>query len=167
MKCSNNKKIRNATCIKAGSYTFKSKLEKIIYQCLKEQGFDVKYEPKTYTLIDGFKPVTPFYDKETDTQFNKRKEAGDNSPRRLVLKSASVVGIRYTPDFYFNYKGIDVHIEAKGMENDVYYIKKKLFRRYLDTLDRKSIYFEIYTKKQLYQAIDIIKEYADGKEDTL
>lgn len=160
-----NKKIRNATVIKADNLTFKSKLEKIIYQCLKENGFEPEYEPKTFTLIDGFKPITPFYDKETDSQFNKRKEKGDYSPRKLVLKSASVIGIRYTPDFHFKYKDIDIYIEAKGIENDVYYIKKKLFRRYLDTLESKSIYFEIYTKKQLYQAMEIIKEY--GEKDTV
>ena len=165
MKCSENKKIRNATVIKYGNVTFKSKLEKMMFQVLTENGFKPEYEPKTYTLIDGFKPITPFYDKETDSQFEKRKEGGDYSPRKLVLKSASVVGIRYTPDFHFKYKGIDVFIEAKGLENDVHYIKKKLFRRYLDTLESKSIYFEIYTKKQLYQAMEIIREY--GEKNTV
>lgn len=68
-------------------------------------------------------------------------------------------GIRYTPDFHFKYNDIDVYIEAKGFENDVFYIKKKLFLRYLDNTESKSMYFEIYTKKQLLQAIEIIKSY--------
>jgi hypothetical protein len=42
-----------------------------------------------------------------------------------------------------------------------------LFRKYLDDVlestGQKSIYFEVYTKKQLLQALEIIKEY--GKED--
>ena len=81
----------------------------------------------------------------------------------LVLKQNKVVGIRYTPDFYFNYNGLNVYIEAKGIENDVFYIKKKLFIKYLDNQlienGEKSIYFEVYNKRQLLQAIDIIKNY--------
>lgn len=155
-----NKKIKNATSLKYGNITFKSKLEKAFYLYLLEAGFNPQYEPNTFTLIEGFEPKTPFYDKETDAQFNKRREAGDYSPKKLVLKTGKIIGIRYTPDIYFNYKGIDVYIEVKGIENDCFYIKKKLFRRYLDALDKKSIYFEVYTKKQLIQAIEIIKKYA-------
>lgn len=156
---SGNKKIRNATECSKGNLVFKSQLEKTFYNCLIEQGFDPQYEPTTYTLIEGFKSKTPFYDKETDTQYRKRKEAGDTSAKKLVEKSSSIQGIRYTPDFYFKYKDLNVYIEAKGIENDVFYIKKKLFRRYLDAQPEKSIYFEIYTKKQLLQAVEIIKNY--------
>lgn len=154
-----NKKIRNATVCKNGSITFKSQLEKTVYNCLIEQGFNPQYEPKTFTLIDGFVANTPFYDKETDRAFKKRKDSGDKTPRKLVKKSSSIQGIRYTPDFYFKYGDLNVYIEAKGIENDVFYIKKKLFIRYLDMQQEESIYFEIYTKKQLLQAIDIIKDY--------
>lgn len=154
-----NKKIRNATIAKKGSLTFKSQLEKIIYNCLLEQGFEPEYEPTTFTLIDGFTAVTPFYDKETDTQFKKRRESGDNTARKLIRKSGVMQGIRYTPDFHFKYNGIDIYIEAKGFENDVFYIKKKLFLRYLDSIGAKALYFEIYNKKQLLQAIEIIKSY--------
>jgi hypothetical protein len=80
-----------------------------------------------------------------------------------VQKTGKVVGIRYTPDFYFKYNDLNVYIEAKGIENDVFYIKKKLFIKYLDEqyikTGEKSIYFEVYTKKQLLQAIEIIKSY--------
>ena len=47
---------------------------------------------------------------------------------------------------------------------DVYYLKKKLFRRYLENQSKqgiKSIFFEIYSKKQLLQAIEIFKHYAE------
>ena len=53
----------------------------------------------------------------------------------------------------------------KGKENDCFYLKKKLFRKYLDNIliatGQKSIYFEVYSKKQLLQAIEIFKEYAE------
>ena len=160
-----NKKIRNATVCQTNGITFKSQLEKMAYNCLLEHGLQPEYEPKTFTLIEPFDSITPFYDKETDSQFNKRKETGDNSPRKLVKKSnKNIQGIRYTPDFYFKYNNLNVYIEMKGFENDVHYIKKKLFRRFLDKQSGYSIYFEIYSKRQLLQAIKIIKEYEKSIE---
>ena len=163
----NNKKIRNATVCKEGHITFKSQLEKVVYNTLKQHQFDVKYEPVTFELWESFVPITPFYDKESDTQQLKRTDLGDkNKSRQLVLKNSKIVGIRYTPDFYFQYKNLDVYIEAKGIENDVFYIKKKLFRKFLDdkyiSTGQHSIFFEIYTKKQLLQAIEILKNYAES-----
>lgn len=161
-----NKKIRNATQSSLGKLTFKSQLEKSIYNTLLQQGFTPQYEPITFTLWDGFTPITPYYDKETDKQKIKRLSDGINTcpSKILIQKVGKVVGIRYTPDFYFNYNGLDVYIEAKGIENDIFYIKKKMFIKYLDDVlvntGRRSIYFEVYTKKQLLQAIEIIKDYA-------
>ena len=69
-------------------------------------------------------------------------------------------------DFIFYCNGVRVIIEAKGFQNDVFYIKKKLFRAYLeeDFLNVKiqSLYFEIYTKKELMQALT-----ADFADDTI
>lgn len=159
-----NKKIRNATVCKTGRLTFKSQLEKSVYSTLQQLGLNPQYEPKTYTLWQGFDPITPFYDKETDANQAKRIESGDPVKNRmLILKTGKITGIRYTPDFYFKYGKLDVYIETKGFENDVFYIKKKLFRHFLDERFKEtgqhSIFFEIYTKKQLLQAIEIIKDY--------
>lgn len=164
-----NKKIRNATVCKTGNITFKSQLEKSVYNTLQQFGFNPQYEPKTYTLWDGFTPVTPFYDRETDKQQKKRIEEGSKVKNKiLVKKTEKIIGIRYTPDFYFRYKTLDVYIEAKGLENDIFYIKKKMFRYYLDNIfnitGQHSIFFEIYTKKQLLQAIQIIKDYEESLE---
>lgn len=158
-------KIRNATICKDNSITFKSVLEKSIYNTLLQQGFEPQYEPTTFTLWEGFEPITPYYDKETDKQKIKRLSEGtDNRASKILIqKTGKIVGIRYTPDFYFKYNNLNVYIEAKGIENDVFYIKKKMFIKYLDNLytekGEKSIYFEVYTKKQLLQAIEIIKSY--------
>lgn len=160
-----NKKIRNATQSSLGKITFKSQLEKSIYNTLLQQGFEPQYEPTTFTLWEGFEPITPYYDKETDKQKIKRLSEGTDvrTSKILVQKTGRIVGIRYTPDFYFKYNNLNVYIEAKGIENDVFYIKKKMFIKYLDNLyteqGEKSIYFEVYTKKQLLQAIEIIKSY--------
>lgn len=158
-----NKKIRNATAAKIKGITFKSQTEKMVYRTLLSLGITPEYEKYTFTLWDGFVPKTPFYDKETDTQHEKRDI---NSPKQLVLKTDKIVGIRYTPDFYFKKDSLDVWIEVKGFENDVFYIKKKMFRKFLDDKEeqtgQKSIFFEIYTKRQLLQALEIIDDYAES-----
>lgn len=160
-----NKKIRNATQSSSKGITFQSQLEKSIYNTLLQQGFEPQYGPTTFTLWEGFEPITPYYDKETDKQKIKRLSDGTNTcpSKILIQKTGKIVGIRYTPDFYFKYNDLNVYIEAKGIENDVFYIKKKMFIKYLDSLytekGEKSIYFEVYTKKQLLQAIEIIKSY--------
>lgn len=160
-----NKKIRNATQSSSKGITFKSQLEKSIYNTLLQQGFEPQYELTTFTLWEGFEPITPYYDKETDKQKIKRLSDGidTRTSKILIQKTGKIVGIRYTPDFYFKYKDLNVYIEAKGIENDVFYIKKKMFIKYLDNLciekGERSIYFEVYTKKQLLQAVEIIKSY--------
>lgn len=159
-----NKKIKNATGVKSGNIQFKSKLEDTVYSTLSELGFNPQYEPTTFELWNGFTPITPFYDEETKSQRKKRlKDSNQPICKLLSLRTNKIVGIRYTPDFYFRYGELDVYIEAKGVENDVFYIKKKLFRYYLDEklkqTNQHSIFFEIYTKKQLLQAIEIIKDY--------
>ena len=160
-----NKKIRNATQSSSKGITFKSQLEKSIYNTLLQQGFEPQYEPTTFTLWEGFEPITPYYDKETDKQKIKRlsDDIDTRTSKILIQKTGKIVGIRYTPDFYFKYKDLNVYIEAKGIENDVFYIKKKMFIKYLDNLciekGERSIYFEVYTKKQLLQAVEIIKSY--------
>ena len=139
-----NKKIINASPLEYEGISFKSKLEKMIYQTLKERGFPVKYEPYKFIIWKGFRPTVPFYDKDKVT-------------RMLKLESKKIIDITYTPDFVFEHNDYLVVIEAKGMENDRFYLKKKMFRKLLEENHPKSIYFEIFTKKQLLQAIDIIK----------
>ena len=169
---SENKKIRNATSAKVKGITFKSQTEKMVYRTLVDNNIEPEYEKYTFTLWDGFTPITPFYDQETDNQQEKRNQTEGNekkTPKILVLKADKVVGIRYTPDFHFVRNGIDIWIEVKGIENDVFYIKKKLFRKFLDDRFVKegkvSMFFEIYTKRQLLQALKIIDDYAESITD--
>ena len=139
-----NKKIRNATPLEYNGISFKSKLEKMIYQTLREHNLPVQYEPHKFIIWEGFKPTVPFYNK-------------DKSTRMLKQESKKIIGISYTPDFVLQHNNHLIIIETKGIENETFPIKKKLFRKYLEEHYPKSIFFEIYTKKQLMQAIDIIK----------
>ena len=161
----NNKKIKNAIACSVDGVLFKSKLERLIYLNLKELGFKPQYEPTTFTLWFGGNSKTPFYDEESKSQRDRRIKKGDNElSKMLIRKPDKMVDIKYTPDFYLKYKNLDVYIEVKSIENDVYYIKKKLFRKYLDNFlihsGRHSIFFEVHSKKQLLQAVDIFTQYA-------
>lgn len=139
-----NKKIINASPLEYDGISFKSKLEKMAYQTLKEQGFPVLYEPKKFIIWEGFRPNVPFYNKDAST-------------RMLKMDSKKVIDISYTPDLMFEYNNHLIIIEMKGFENNTYPLKKKIFRKWLESNFPNSIYFEIFTKKQLLQAIDIIK----------
>lgn len=139
-----NKKIINASPLEYDGISFKSKLEKMAYQTLKEQGFPVLYEPRKFIIWEGFRPNVPFYNKDAST-------------RMLKMDSKKVIDISYTPDLMFEYNNHIIIIEMKGFENNTYPLKKKIFRKWLESNYPNSIYFEIFTKKQLLQAIDIIK----------
>lgn len=139
-----NKKIINASPLEYDGIYFKSKLEKMAYQTLKGQGFPVLYEPKKFIIWEGFRPNVPFYNKDAST-------------RMLKMDSKKVIDISYTPDLMFEYNNHLIIIEMKGFENNTYPLKKKIFRKWLESNYPNSIYFEIFTKKQLLQAIDIIK----------
>lgn len=139
-----NKKIINASPLEYDGISFKSKLEKMAYQTLKEQGFPVQYEPKKFIIWEGFRPNVPFYNKDAST-------------RMLKMDRKKVIDISYTPDLMFEYNNHLIIIEMKGFENNTYPLKKKIFRKWLESNYPNSIYFEIFTKKQLLQAIDIIK----------
>ena len=142
-----NHKVKNATPLEYNNIQFKSRLEVMIYKTLLQEGFNVQYEPTKYIIWEGFKPNVSFYNKDKKT-------------RMLKLDNKRLIDITYTPDFVFEYKDTTVIIEAKGFENDTFPIKKKLFRKWLEKQNsqgNKYIFFEIFTKKQLMQAIDIIK----------
>lgn len=139
-----NKKIIGATAKSFDGIQFKSQLEVTIYKTLLQAGFKPEYETQKFILWKGIKPTRLFYNR-------------DNKNKMLKLDMGKLRDITYTPDFTFTYKKHFIIIEAKGFENDTFPIKKKLFRGLLETFKFPTLYFEIYTKKQLMQAIDIIK----------
>lgn len=141
-----NRKIKNARETTFNGITFKSKLEESFYKTLLQAGFSVNYESLKFTIIDGFTPTVPFYNRSKSRVFRK--------------DMAKVRAITYTPDFTFTYNGILFIIEAKGIENDVFPLKRKLFRRFLESMEMPCMYFEVHTKKELLQVIDIIHETA-------
>lgn len=137
-----NKKIKNATTKKLDGIQFKSQLEATIYKTLVSNAITPEYEKRTFEFVPRLRPTVPF--------FNRVKKV-------FGLEMKPLHPITYTPDFTFEYDGMLIVIEAKGFENDVYPVKKNLFRRYLENLPQYSMYFEIRTKKELLEALRIIK----------
>lgn len=138
-----SQRIRNATPTIYNGIEFKSKIEVMVYRTLFENGFAPQYEAETFHYWEGFRPTVPCYELGKD--------------RHLYLNKKKLIGIKYTPDFVFWHNGTKVIIEAKGKANDLYPLKKKLFRAYLETLDYPVIFAEIHTKRQLLEFINEIR----------
>lgn len=138
----NNKKIKNASKVISSNISFKSHLECMIYNTLVEHGITPEYEKKTFEFVPKLRPKVPFF-KRISKVFG--------------LEMKPLQPITYTPDFTFYKNGVLIIIEAKGFENDVYPIKRNLFRRYLETYGHPVLFFEIRTKKELLIALNIIK----------
>lgn len=148
-----NNKVKNAQIIEYKDITFKSKLDLMAYKLLEEKGFNPQYEQNTFIIWQGFKPVVPFFTK--------------NKAKQIINNNKKLINITYTPDIYFEYQGYKVIIEMKGFTNDVYPIKVKLFRKYIEQLQdsNKYLLFELYTKQQLLTAIQIIEEYGKTRNN--
>ena len=142
---SNNRKIANATPTRLGTITFKSKLEESFYKTLVAAGLEPDYELTKFVLVEGFKPTVPFYNRSKSKVFR--------------MDMVKVRDITYTPDFTILYNDTLFIIEAKGIENDTFPLKKKLFRRFLESMEMPCVYFEVHTKKELLEVIKIIKSY--------
>lgn len=137
-----NKKIKNATITEYNGITFKSKMELRVYKELLQNGFTPEYESETFTLFSSFKP-------HHSRCFLPTKDGS-------LKESTNVVrSITYTPDFIIRFKGkIRAVIEVKGMPNDTYPLKRKLFRKYMEECSYPIVFFEIHTIKQLKIAIE-------------
>lgn len=136
-----NKKIKNATKTSSLGIEFKSHLEATIYKLLIEKGFNPEYESRTFEFVPKLRPTVPF--------FNRIQKV-------FGLDMKPLKPITYTPDFTFEYNGILVIIEAKGFENDIYPVKRNLFRRYLEDMNKPTLFFEVRTKRETIEALRII-----------
>lgn len=152
-----NKKIRNATPISCQNIAFKSKLETMVYKTLIEEGFSPQYEPTRYELWGKQEPTIPFYTKGKFKKLNKHLTALSSD---TVKDMRPLSPIHYTPDFVFSHGSKTIFVEAKGMQNDVYPYKMKLFRAYLEQYTDKENYeiWEVYTKRQLLTLIKHLHE---------
>lgn len=153
---SENKKIRNASPKEYNGIKFKSQLEVMTYKTLLQEGIEPSYEKETYVLWDGFVPTVPFYTKNKFKRKDRRIEVLSPSTCR---DNRPLSQITYTPDFTFDYNGKHIIIEDKGIQNDVYPYKFKMFRNGLEQREDKDRFevWEIHTKKQLLECLQHLK----------
>lgn len=143
-----NKKIRGTTPLEYKNIQFKSKLEVLMYKALEDNQITPLYEPYRFVIWEGHKPTVPFY-------------ITDKKVRGIKKDEKKLLSITYTPDIVFTYKEYIVFLEVKGMENDVFPYKRKLFRHFLEgkTFDgKKPIYCQISTKRDLLSFLEILKK---------
>ena len=147
-----NKKIKNATPLESDGILFKSKQEKKAFDIFKASGLLPEYEKYTFNIFSGFYPTVECYDLHYDRKLKQRIWG---------LSKNKIQDITYTPDFVIMYHDIIFVVEIKGRENDVFPLKKKMFRKWMEefynTTGKRMIYFELYNKEQVYLCVDIIK----------
>lgn len=137
-----NKKVRGTKEVIVNGIKFKSTIEGRVYEWLLEEGIQPKYEAKTYELSTSIRPTIPFFNR---------------IGKLFGIDMRPVQSITYTPDFTFEFNGIFIIIEVKGKENDVFPYKRNLFRKYLEDIETPVMFFEIRTKKELKEALRIIR----------
>ena len=101
-----NKKVRNAKEVVYDNIKFKSTLEERAYKFLKNSNVNFQYEPKTFTLQEGFTPTIPFYEPNGKTVIRKFTKKGIDY---------KVQSTKYTPDFIVTFPNVIGIIEMKGM----------------------------------------------------
>lgn len=137
--------IKNARKTELGDIEFKSRLEAQAYIFMKPVFDHVGYEETTFVLQEGYYPESDIY-------------APDKKTRSLKLHKEKIRDIRYTVDFTVVHKGVTYYVETKGMVQELYALKKKMLFK-----DRNIMFFEVHNKRQLLEAIEIMKN--NGKTD--
>lgn len=104
---------------------FASGLERYCYIALKREGLFEMYEGESFQLMEPFQME------------NICTERQSNGKGEFKVRSSSIRGIKYTPDF----TGKDFVIECKGRANESFPVRFKMFKRWMfDNNDTRAIY---------------------------
>lgn len=131
--------IKNARKTELCGMAFKSRLEAQAYIFMKPIFDHVGYEETTFVLQEGYYPESDIY-------------APDKATKRLKLHKEKIRDIKYTVDFTVVHNGMTYYVETKGMVQELYAMKKKMLFK-----DRNIVFFEVHNKRQLMEAIEMIK----------
>lgn len=141
--------IVNATKTKVDGIQFQSTLESKMYLLLKGAGIKAGYEPKTYTVFEGFT-----YPEECYERYLKKNKYMVNRP--------SVLKIDYTPDFIGENE--EFIIEVKGRPNESFPLRWKLFKALMFKKENPPLIFKPSTVGECQQVIDILIEKGYGRK---
>lgn len=136
-------KVRNATLALVDGIQFKSKLEAYCHKRLKEEKIKNEYEKYVFVLQPGFELTSKSYEP------NKRTKAFEPTSNKIRP-------ITYKPDFV-NIKDNWV-IECKGFPNDVFPIKWKMFKWYIQQQTKNITLYLPRNLKQIDEVIKLIKQ---------
>ncbi len=128
---SDKRRVKNAVKVSADGYTFKSKLEYIIYTTIKEAGFNVEYESMRFCIQEGFDAV-------------------------VNLKRERIRPCYYRPDFVIRRGDVIFIIEAKGYPTDTWKLRRKLILKKLES-EPNIVYFEVKSTAQMKEILNEIK----------
>lgn len=143
---SGNKRVMNATKCEYNGVKFKSKLEMFCYKELVNSKLNFTYEENTYILLDSFYPTIPVYELDKKT-------------RLLQPDLNKVRAITLTPDFVIRNNNKVFILEVKGMEQDAWKLKWKIFRKFIQNFSTCNALFLVKNQGQIKEAIKIIKEF--------
>ena len=128
--------------------TFDSQLEVFCYNLLKTHNIEFNYHPESYELLKGFKASFECYEKTGKLY----KVKGIDTRRYDDVRT--VRGINYTPDFVA--KDGSWIIETKGVANESFPLRWKMFKLLLEGTGFKGSLFMPQNQKQIKQTINII-----------
>jgi hypothetical protein len=132
----------------------KSGLEVSFYKRLKKTDLKFSYEPERIILVDG--------SKINGIEVLAPKHLGRGRyGKTLEVQTRALLKTTYTPDFLILKNNYRIYVDVKGMPNDVYPLKKKLFLLYLMRQkqlhgDTEYLFIEPHTTRQMDEAIDYI-----------
>lgn len=146
-----NKKIRGATRITYNGIKFRSKLEVNCYMQLQKTDLHFAYEPEKIILWEGLRL------QEVLSYAPKKLRPGKYAAE-LALQTRPLSNITYTPDFKIVYKNYIIYYDVKGMVNDTYPIKKRMFLKHLEEKQDgyHYIFLEPHNLTQMAKSIEYI-----------
>ena len=106
-------------------------------------GITPKFESKTVTLLEGFRPSRTWY-------FDGEKELTKTG------KNKKLQDWEYTPDFVITMNGYTFYVEAKGNPNDLWPYKRKMFIKWLES-QPNCYFFEVKTIRGLVKSVEEMK----------
>jgi len=123
-----NQKVRNATRVEYDGVQFRSKLERYMYQQLKDNNIDFKYEEEKFVLIQSFEYL-----------------------------GEKIRACTYLPDFIVTINGKKAVLEPKGMMTETFKIKIKMIKKYLKDNNLNYPMFLVRNQQQCRDVIQKLK----------
>jgi hypothetical protein len=135
-----------------GKVEYKSKLEADAAEILSSNGIEFVYEGATFNVMPSFISKVDCY-----AQLRKKTKTGKSA--KFDKQPAKVEAITYTPDFiHINADKTGWVIETKGVPNESFPLRFKLFKKFLHENGYNLTLFIPRNKEQIYKCVEIIKQ---------